>query len=131
MLGSHIDIQVAIELVAQTVFGEHATDSMFEDTFGVRFEQFGGSSLALATGIASITLIDFIGHLVAGEDDFLGVDDNDVVAAVDVRGEGRFGFPSEDVGDTGSQASYGLVGGIDQHPLLFDSLGVGRYGFVT
>jgi hypothetical protein len=51
----------------------------------------------------------------------VGVDDDDMVAAIDVRGEARLVLAAQDVGDdrTGEAADDQAVG-IDQMPFLFD-----------
>ena len=131
MLRTGIHMQVAVESSTKTVFRKHATDGVFEDAFGVFGEYLFRGGLALAAGISGIALVDFVGHLLAGEDNFLGIDDDDVVAAVNVRSEARFGLASQDVGHAGGQTTYGLVLGINEHPFLLDGVLVGGDCFVT
>ena len=50
-----------------------------------------------------VLLVD---QLLAGELDLPGVDDHDVVSAVEVLGEGRFVLASEDVSDLRGQSGH-------------------------
>ena len=125
MLATGIDVEVAVELGTEAVLGEHTFDGVLEDTLGVGGTHLGRGGLALAAGIAGVALVDLVGLFLAAEDALLGIDDDDVVAAVDVRGVARFGLAAQDVGHTGSQTAYGLSFGINQHPFLLDGLLVG------
>ena len=131
MLGTGIDMQVAVQGVAKTVFRKHATDSVFENALRMGGEDLCRGGLALATGISSVALVDFVSHFLAGEDNLLGIDDDDIVAAVDMRGVARFGLAAQDVGYAGSQTAYGLILGINEHPFLLDGVFVGGDCFVT
>jgi hypothetical protein len=131
VLGTGIHMKVAIELVAKTILRKHSADGVFENALGMAGENLSGSGLTLTARITGVTLINLVGHFLPGEDDFLGIDDDNVVAAVDVRGEARLGLATEDVGNTGGQASYGLILGINEHPFLLDGVLVGGDCFVT
>src|SRR4029079_12741550 len=56
--------------------------------------------------------------LAPGQADLLGVDDDDVVAAVDVRGEGRLVLAAQAHGDDRGEPAEHQPVGVDQHPLL-------------
>lgn len=131
MLGTGVYMKVTIELVSKAILGEHASNGVFENALGVASKNLLGCGLTLTTGVAGVTLINLVGHLFAGEDNLLGIDDDDIVAAVDVRGEARFGLATKDVGNTGSQTSNGLILGVNEHPFLLDGILVGGDCFVT
>ena len=131
MLGTGIDMQVAVQGVAKTVFRKHTTDGVFEDALGVAGKHLGRGGLALASRISGIALVNLVGHLLAGEDNLFSIDDDYVVAAVNVRGVARFGLAAQDVGYAGSQTAYGLILGINEHPFLLDGVFVGGDCFVT
>ena len=44
-------------------------------------------------------VIDLVGALVAGQHDLVGIDDDDIVAAIHMRREARLVFASEPRGD--------------------------------
>ena len=93
-------------------------------------QHFGGE-LALAAGIAGEVGIDAVSHVFAGQTDFVGVDDDNVVAALGVRGVGRFVLAAQQLGYLRAQAAQGLVSGIDEHPFVVYLMGVGRYSLVA
>src|SRR5690606_35988711 len=70
---------------------------------------------ARVTGVPVVLLV---GVLTAGQDDLVGVDDDDVVTVVDVRREGSFVLAAETVGDDGCQTAEDNTLSVDQHPLL-------------
>ena len=71
-----------------------------------------------AAGMAGVPVEDFALGLAAGQAHLLGVDDDDVVAAIDVRGEGRLVLAAQTHGDDRGEAAQDQPVGVDQHPLL-------------
>ena len=69
-----------------------------------------------------MTIIDFIGQLFAGEAHFAGIDDDNMVAAIDVRGVAWFMFAAEDIGDDCGNAANNQTFGINNMPGFFDIL---------
>ena len=60
--------------------------------------------------------MNLLGQLLAGEDSFLSVDDDDVVAAVNMWGKDWFMFAAQQVGSFGSGAAQRLVCSVDHIP---------------
>ena len=54
--------------------------------------------------------------LAGGQDDLVGVDDDDVVTGVDVGREDRLVLAAQDVGDLGGQAAEHQALGVDDVP---------------
>ena len=131
MLRTCIDIKVSVESSAQTVFGEHATDSVLEDALGMGSQHLGRSGLALTSRISGVVLINLISHLFTRENDFFGIDDNHIVTTVNMRSIARFGLASQNIGDSRGQTAYRLILSIDKNPLLLHGVLVGRDCFVT
>jgi hypothetical protein len=85
-----VDAQVLHLRAAERSAGDHALDGLDDDALGEAAFQALAQGLALdAAGMAGVPVEDFALGLAAGQADLLGVDDDDVVAAIDVRGEGR------------------------------------------
>ena len=96
MLRTCINIQVINELVAKTSLREHPLNGppyKFSRPFTKNLCRCGEALSARMTGV---TDIHTIGHLLASESHLFGVDYDDIVAAVDVRGESRLGLATED-----------------------------------
>src|ERR1700691_301783 len=87
VLGSGVDEELAHDLATETVLGDHTLDRVEDQLDRVLVEQGlprGGAQTARVTrGVVG----ELLGGLVGGEHDLVGVHDDDVVAAVNVRGE--------------------------------------------
>ena len=133
MVRSVVDVEVFDEFASQTVFGEHAFNYM--DVEGVhtglevlveRFlHQNLGGGLALSAGVAGVGVVDAVGHLLAGEYALVGIDDDNIVAALH---EGRVRglvLAAQDFGNFRAEAAQNLVGGVNHHPFALHALSVG------
>src|SRR3546814_6154480 len=74
-------------------------------------------------------VVRFVVQLVVGDVDLLGVDHDDVVAGVDVRGVDRLELAAKAMREFGAEAAEGLAGGVDVVPGALDGLGLGGEGF--
>ena len=91
----------------------------------VRFldEHFRGE-LALTAGIAGVVEIDFVGQFFACEHDFVGVNDDNVVATFNERRIAGFVFTAQNFCDFRAKTTEMLVGSIDDHPFAVNLLSV-------
>jgi hypothetical protein len=69
-----------------------------------------------------VPVVHLVGALVACHRHLLGVDDDDVVAHVHVRGEGRLVLAAQAHGDDRGEAAQHDALGVDEDPLLVDVL---------
>ena len=100
MLGARIDVQVLHLLALQRAAGDHALDRLLDHALGMRaLEPLADGAALDAAGIAGVVVEDRLLGLVAGHPHLLGVDDDDVVAAIDMRGELRLVLAAQPVGD--------------------------------
>lgn len=121
MLGAAVNFELFVHVGSQGVLGQHAFDSHFDNPFGVAFKhRFKGNDL-LAAGVTAVTLI-FLGvSFVAREPDFVGIDDDDKVAGVNVRGIGGFVLAHQGHRGLDSQAAQNGPVGVDYVPVTLDS----------
>ena len=106
MLGALVDAQVAHQLALERTAREHALDGLVDDALGVlAVHDLAGRALLDATGIAGVVVVDLVFVLGAGEDDLVGVDDDDVVTAIDVRRVDGLVLALEAGGDESSEAA--------------------------
>lgn len=139
MVGAVVDVHVLDDAASETVFGKHTFHHTDKEGvhagFDVLVERFFhehfGSELALTAGITGEVEIDFVSHLFACEDNFVGVDDDDVVAALKVGSVVGFVFAAEKFGDFRAQTAEMLALSVDDNPLVFDLLCVRGGGFVA
>ena len=71
-----------------------------------------------AAGVAGMAVIRLVLTLAAGKGHFFGIDDDYVVAAVDMRCEQRLVLSAKPSGDQSRQAPDDEAVGVDQHPFL-------------
>ena len=74
--------------------------------------------------IAGVAVGELLVGLAIGQDDLVGVDDDDIVAAVLVGGELGLVLPTEQVRGLGREAAEDNVGGINDVPVLLDVAGL-------
>ena len=140
MVGTIVHVHVLDQTTAQTVFGKHTLHDAHEQgvhalVLIVLLERFlhqhFGSGLTLTTGIAGVVKVDAVGHFFAGENDLVGVDDDDIVAALHVGGVAGFVFAAKQLCHFCAQTAENLVGGVDNHPLVLYFLSVGELGAIA
>src|SRR5919107_5170400 len=86
VLRAGVHLQLLDHLPAQPVLREHAPDRLLDGLAGVLLQQVADGDLGEAAGVAGVA-VDLLGlPLVAGQGDLRGVDDDDEVTTVDVRG---------------------------------------------
>ncbi len=139
MLGTIVNVHVANDLAAETIFGKHTFYNLDEQGVVTGLDvlverlllQKLGSGDALSAGIAGVRKIFATGPLVASEAHLVGIDDNYIVATLYERRVCGLVLASEDQGNYRAKTTEYLIGGIDNHPLTLAVLLVGRNCFVA
>ena len=62
--------------------------------------------------------VQFLAHLVAGQSDLVGIDDDHVVTGIGVRRVGRLVLAAQQRGDLSGQTTEHHVGGVDDVPVM-------------
>ena len=118
VLGAFVDVELLDHDTAEATLGDHAPNGTLEHLDRVFLEHDAGGTGAEATVVTGDVVIVLLGlRVVAGELDLLRVDDDDVVAAIDVRSVGGLVLAHEDDRDFRSEAAKGDIGGIDEVPV--------------
>src|ERR1043166_541295 len=110
--------KVAEDLSAKFVMRQHASDGVLYNIGGPTFQQFLCSFVTKTTRITRIELVLLLIQLVAGETDFVGVDDDYVVATINMRGKAGFVLASQDVRHFAGKTSKCLTFSVYHKPLL-------------
>ncbi len=130
MLGSNINAQIAHQLVAQCRTINHALNGLDDQLLGsFAREDFAFGALLDAARITGVVVEDALLGLVAGQSDLLGIDDNDVVTAIEEGGIAGLVFALEKHGDLGSQAAEDEVFRVNQQPVFLDLASLEHHGF--
>ena len=131
MLRACVDVQVAEDLAAKTVLGEHTLDCSPDEFGRPLLEDLLGRGEALATGIAGVAGVHAVGHLLSAEGHLLSVDHDDVVTAIDVGGEAGLGLATKDKGHAGGETTKCEISRVNDNPLLVYSRFVKRNSCVA
>ena len=103
------------------VVGEHTLDCQFENSFRLGLHQLVCRDELQTADVTGMMVVHLIGHLLTGENSLGCVDDNDVIAAVNMRGVGGLVLAVEN----GSCERCGLTDGlaccVDDIPCAFQS----------
>src|SRR4051794_7465872 len=100
MLGAVVEMQSAHLVAAERAARDHALDRLLKHALGeAALEHLAGGDLLDPARIAGVLVIDLLLELAACEADLAGVDDHDMVAAIDVRRVARLVLAAQDVGD--------------------------------
>src|SRR6187401_2568226 len=90
MLRTLVNAQVAQLLAAERAARQHALHRLLDDAlWETAFHDGARGALLDAADVASVMIVDLAFQLAAGEHHLFGVDDDDVVAHIDIRREGR------------------------------------------
>ena len=97
-------------------FGQHPVDAAADGVGGLAAEQVVVPLRLQAAGVAAVAVDLLVVGLALGEHDLVGVDDDHVVAGVDVRGERRLVLAAQHAGGLGAQATEHEPVGVDDVP---------------
>ncbi len=131
MLRTCIYVQISENIVTKTCLREHTLYSSPNQLGRSLFKDLLRRCESLSTRITCVMNINAICHLVALEGYLLGIDDDDVVTAVNVRSVSRLGLATEDKSDAGCKTTKCQIGSINDNPLFVYCRLVKRYSFVA
>ena len=139
VVGTIVNVHVFNDGTAHAVFGKHTFHHFCEEGvvagFDVLVERFlhhdFGSSRALSAGIAGVREVFTVSPLLACQTNFVGVDDDDVVATLDVGRVAGFVFAAKNEGNFCTKTTEHLVGSVNNDPIAFNVFGVGGKGLIT
>ena len=112
-----IDAQIAHLHAAERPARDHALDGLLDHALGeTALEDLLRGALLDVADIAGVLVIDLLLALAAGQHRMRGVDDDDVVAAIDMGRVGREVLAAQAHGDERGEATDDQTLGVDQRP---------------
>ena len=99
---------------------------MLNNTSGMLCKHLLSGGVLVATGVSAVMEINLILKLLAGEYSLLSIDDNDEIAGVNMRGEGRFIFAAQNHCNLAGETADGLTLSVYNIPLALDILCIGH-----
>ena len=118
MRGTGVDLQLLDHRVAQRTLREHALDGLLQRAAGVlglHVLELGGVD---AARVARMAVVHLVLGLVAGDAELVGVDDDDEIAGVHVRGVDGLVLATQSVCHFTGDTTEHLVGGVNHKPLV-------------
>ena len=117
---TRVYLQFSPHLSSERVLGQHTSHGVLDDPLGVFAQNLVDSRRSNATGITGMSIVALLFVFVAGEDNFLGVDTDDEIAAINMGCKDRLVLASEELGNLGRYATHRLSVQVDQVPGPFD-----------
>src|SRR5262245_28332978 len=119
MFSACIDAEILHLAPAERAARDHAFDGLLDDALRkAAFEQLARGALLDAARMSGMPVVDLVGELLAGENHFVGIDDDDVVAVIDVRGECGLVLAAKAICNDRGKTANDETFGVDKHPFL-------------
>ena len=124
VLGASVNKELLGHLVAEGALGQHSANRLAERELALVGHQLAIGDLLESACVAGVIVVDLLIQLLAGKDELVGVDDDDVVAAVAVGGEGGLMLSAKHGRHLRSQTAENHTLSVDHVPLTLDVLGI-------
>lgn len=124
--GPHL--QLLDLLAAERAVRQHATDAAANGLCRIALHEVLVGLALDATGVPRVPVHALVGGLVLGEHHLGGIDDDHVVATVDVRGERGLVLAAEQPSCLGAQTAEHQIFGVDHVPCTRDLAGLRAVG---
>ena len=113
----------------KAVFRQHALDRVHDDKLRIADALLGKFAKGFAADVTGEKHVPILLLFFTGDDDFLGVDDDNVIARINMRGVGGLVAATDEVGGFNRETAKHLALGIDEIPFGLDRALVGEKGF--
>lgn len=125
MLTALVNLELGGHLPAHLGLGKHALDGLLDDCLRTAGEQLDEGLFTQTAGKTGIAAIELGVRLETRKDDLFGVDDDDVIAHIDIWGVKRVELACEEAGGVGGKATEGFAAGVDDEPLALNIFAAG------
>ena len=126
-----INIHVFQDFCTQTILRQHTLNYFTEQTIRTLCHQISRSIFNLSTGISGISQINTIVHLVTRHNDFVCIDDNNVITTINVRSIIGFVLTAQKLCYFCTKTTQSLTFSVNNDPLFVYSCFVCRNGLKT
>lgn len=129
MFSSYVAFHFFQHGVTERSFGQHTLDGFFQNALRMFLLQLAEGGFMNAAGVTRMTIILFVFGLVPCHTELFDVDNDDIVARIDVWGVNRFVLATQPVGNFGGHTTEHLVGRINHEPVVGHFMRLGGKGF--
>jgi len=116
VIGTRVHLELGGDGTAELVARQHALDGLLDDAVGTGVHGLAQGLRLQAARETGVAVLHHAVTLVGRDRDLVGVDDDDEVAGVGVRGELRLVLATEDVGDLDGESTENHISGVDDVP---------------
>lgn len=120
MLRACVDLELADELAREAILGQHSPHSALNGLARIVGQKFAIGNLTKTARITGVACGHLGASLIAGQRDFLGVDDDDEVTRVDMTGKLGLVLPAKQICDLHGKATENDVLSVDDVPIPGD-----------
>src|SRR5262245_29948641 len=128
MIRTGVDLELAQLLGAEPGVRQHALDGAADDLLRPALEQVTERLLLEALRVATVARVDLAFELVARDGDATGIQDDDVIAGIEVGLEGGLVLALEDARDARGKPTQRLIRRVNDVPASLDLALAGRIG---
>ena len=121
MLRTDVNIHIPVQSSAKPVFWEHPLYCLFNESYRAFPVHLLCDGNPLSSRVSGMTDIFFLVPLVAGKSYFFGIDNNNIVAAINMRREICLMFSPEGLCNHACQTSESRSFSVNNHPFLVNS----------
>ncbi len=118
MLSTCVDLQTLEHLSAELVLGQHSLDGQFDNSFWLSFLHASIRNLFEVSGVLTVTPVDLLFSLKAGNFDQLGVGHNDKIAREHVRHVRGLVFAHQECRHLSCESAENLTTGVYDLPVV-------------
>src|SRR5579863_6438846 len=118
MAVARVDVQAAQLIVTRAIGREHAAHRALDESFGMLGMNFARGLNAQTAGVTAVAVIEFLIEFLSAQLDFLGIDDDHVIAVVNVRRPRRLVFARQRACNAHRQRAEALPRRVDDVPIV-------------
>jgi hypothetical protein len=120
MLGTLVNLQLAVDRASKTIVRDHSLDRALDEEFGTALAALAEGLGLVASDESGEAHVALLGLFFAADLDFSRVDHDDEIAGINMGCEDRLVLAAKQVGGLDGDMAEVLVFGIDHPPLAFD-----------
>jgi len=129
MLLAGENLQLGEHLTSEAILGKHTLDGVLHYEIRTAFLHLSNAQVLFATDVAAIEHVLLLFYLLAGQNDLVGIDNDDEIAGIDVRRVGWLVTTAQLISDLDGQTAQDLILGVDDDPIAFDGFLFGEKCF--
>jgi hypothetical protein len=123
-----VDLELLQHLPAEGTLGQHALHRQAQHALGIALHQAGQRLRPEPAGVLRVAVVALVRTLLGVDGDPGGVDDDNEIARIDMRGVDRLVLAPQDAGDLAGEAAEDHAVGVDEVPGASDVCLFGREG---